>query len=85
MTKKIIPQCCGKNMHDFCYYRHNILQDKVEHFFCSSCCGRIHDGKRYTMEEWFFFINETLYEEEQTMQSMHAHELINHSDPEIPF
>ena len=85
MTKKIIPQCCGKDMHDFSYYRRNILQDRVEHFFCSSCGNRIHDGKKYTLQEWFFYINETVYEEEQTMQSIHAHELVNHSNPELPF
>jgi hypothetical protein len=85
-------ECCGREMSNFSYYRKS-EEPKVPHFYCLKCGSHHHDGINYTKEEWFFYINEKTYEEyietlrlnqeeNDLMQSIHAHEIINHSNPE---
>lgn len=84
-------ECCGIPMSNFSYLR-DALTVKVPHFHCTRCGHRHHDGKDYTSEEWFFFVNEETHqdyrkriqdqEDTDLMQSVHAHEIINHSNPE---
>jgi hypothetical protein len=70
-------------------------EERVPHFYCPRCNGHYFRDKWYTAEDWFFYINEVTYEEHQRreadarlaeatdlLQSDHAHELINHSNPE---
>lgn len=80
------PQCCGKPMSNFSYYREDSVKPKIPHFCCSICGARIHEEKHYTADEWFFYINGITYQEYRDQitleDGLHTHELINHSDPE---
>lgn len=76
--------CCNAPMSDFSYYRPG-EQNRVLHFHCVKCGHRHHDGKDYTRDEWFFYINEETFQEyreriDADFNSIHAHELINHSN-----
>lgn len=79
-------ECCNKKAVDFSYKKFDILDGTTPHFYCLKCGSHHHNGKKYTADEWFFYINGITYEEYQNQlimeESPHAHELINHSDPE---
>jgi hypothetical protein len=89
-TKPNFNQCCGQGMTDWSYYPRNIsIGKKVPHFYCPICGCHIHRKKRYTKDEWFFYINGIAFEDyqrqlmEEQLEGCHAHEQINHSDPEV--
>lgn len=83
-------QCCNTPMSDFSFFTQDHTEGKVPHFYCTRCGSRHFRGKVYTAEEWFFYINEETYtayckrqyREAMDLDSPHAHELINHSNPE---
>ena len=79
-------ECCNRKMSDFSYSKYNFRGEKTPHFYCLKCGRHYHDGQWYTTDEWFFYINGITYEEYQNQLMLeefpHAHELINHSDPE---
>lgn len=57
-------------------------EEHTPHFCCPKCGRRFHDGKWYTNDEWFFYTHEQIHQETLAMESEHAHEMINHSNPE---
>lgn len=81
-------KCCNQPMSDF---SSGAFTD-TPHFYCKKCNAHFYVDKWYTAEEWFFYINGVSFNEyhkqlrEQEMmedgQRLHAHEIINHSDPE---
>lgn len=80
--------CCNQLMSNFSFH---VLEqnEKVPHFYCTRCGAHFFRGNWYTKEQWFFYINEMTFAEYQQRQleadllfSPHAHELINHSNPE---
>lgn len=87
MTKNMpIPECCNKKMSDWSFHRNSILEEKTPHFYCTKCSSHFYIDKRYTADEWFFYINGITYQEYQEQllmeQGVHTHELVNHSNPE---
>lgn len=76
-------KCCKTEMSDFSYYNNHRL---IPHFYCIKCGKHIHKNITYTATEWFFLINEASYQEFEAQALMenspHAHEIINHSNPE---
>jgi hypothetical protein len=83
-------ECCGQPMTKFSYYRKAGDAERVRHYCCVKCGARHHDGINYTADGWFYYINwETQLAHQVRMQaekdqllSIHAHELINHSNSE---
>jgi hypothetical protein len=85
---KLEEFCCGLPMADF---RTSPTDD--EHFYCRQCGAHYYQDRWWTKDEWFYYVNEMTYEEWQRQErdareaelledSAHAHEQINHSDPE---
>ena len=80
-------QCCGVDMADF---RVSIMNPV--HYYCRKCGSHFYQDRWWTKDEWFFYVNECTFEEWQRrerdarerdlLESPHAHEEINHSDPE---
>jgi len=84
---------CGTSMRDWSYYLLSEPKphERIPHFYCPVCQSHYHQTRFYTRDEWFFFINEETYRNYQqrmaceyldSLESPHAHELINHSNPE---
>ena len=78
-------KCCGVQTNDFSYRRKTILEQTVPYFYCAKCGTHYFDGKTYTPENWFFYINGVTYDDyaqqnqdQDTIErSIHAYEMIN--------
>jgi len=77
--------CCNKPM-TVAKYQHPDLEEKSSYLHCSKCGSHYFDGQFYTADAWFFYINGVSYQQYQDQllleECPHAHELINHSQPE---
>jgi hypothetical protein len=74
-------------MNNWCLRKKDSLDEKTIHFHCTQCNSHYYIDRWYTKDEWFFYINEMTYaqwveQREASYESLHAHELVNHSDPE---
>ena len=52
--------CCNVEMSNFGYYE-RLADKRTPHFYCAECGRHRFKGKSYTAEEWFFYINGTIY------------------------
>lgn len=58
--------CCNKPMTNWSCFNFNkfntpVFEEKTSHFYCKKCGSHHHNGKAYSKEEWFFYINEETF------------------------
>lgn len=80
-------KCCNQEMSSF--GRPPSAQLRDPHYYCGECGSHYYIDRWYTADEWFFYVNGVSYQEyhrqlqeQEQLEIEHAHELINHSDPE---
>lgn len=86
-------QCCNQPMTDWSEFTLPINEETFPYFYCPRCHSHFYKETMYSKEDWFIFINNEMYRNHQLRvakleqeiaveESLHSHELINHSNPE---